>query len=60
MRQLDSITNSMDMNLNKKKGDSGGQKNLVCSSLWGCKELDVTQQPNNYSIYQIRNSKRRE
>ena len=39
----------MDMNLNKKKGESGGQKNLVCSSLWGCKELDVTQQPNNYS-----------
>ena len=32
MRQLDGITDSMDMNL-------GG---LACCSLWGCKELDTT------------------
>ena len=24
-------------------GDSGGQGSLVCCSLWGCKELDMTE-----------------
>ena len=38
---LDSITNSMKMNLSKL-GDSGGQGSLVCCSPCGCKELDVT------------------
>ena len=42
MRWLDSITNSMDMNLSKLLGDSGGQRNLACCSPWGCKELDMT------------------
>ena len=26
----------------KTLGDSGGQRSLVCCSLWGCKELDMT------------------
>ena len=25
-------------------GDSGGQGSLACCSLWGCKELDMTEQ----------------
>ena len=41
MRWLDSITDSMDMKLNKLE-DSGGLGSLVCSSPWGCKELDTT------------------
>ena len=28
-------------------GDGEGQGNLACCSLWGCKELDVTEQLNN-------------
>ena len=28
-------------------GDSEGQGNLVCCSLWGCKELNMTYQMNN-------------
>ena len=32
-------------------GDRGGQKNLVCYSPWGHKELDMTEQLNNYNIY---------
>ena len=36
MRWLDSITNSVDMNLSKLLG------NLVCCSPWGLKELDTT------------------
>ena len=39
MRWLDSITNSMDMNLRKLR-DSEGQGSLVCCSPRGCKELD--------------------
>ena len=31
----------------KTLGDSGGQRSLVCCSLWGCKELDMTQELNN-------------
>ena len=28
-------------------GDGEGQGNLVCCSLWGCKELDTTERLNN-------------
>ena len=42
MRCLDSITNSMDMNLSKFPGDSEGQGSLVYYSLWGHKGSDTT------------------
>ena len=42
MRWLDSITNSMDMNLSTL-GDSGGQKSLACCSPWDHKELNTTE-----------------
>ena len=45
MRWLDSITNSMDMNLSKL-GDSVGQGSLACCNLWGRKESDMTEQLN--------------
>ena len=38
MRWLDSLTDSMGMNLGKL-GDSEGQASLACCSLWGVKEL---------------------
>ena len=41
VRWLDSITNSMDMNLSKL-GDSERQGSLACCSPWGHKELDTT------------------
>ena len=40
MRWLDSITDSMDMNLSKP-GDSEGQGSLACCSPWGRKESDT-------------------
>ena len=46
MRQLDGITDSMDMSLSTL-GDSEGQGSLVCCSPWGRKELDMTQRLNN-------------
>ena len=42
MRWLDSITDSMDLNLTKLSGDGRGQRNLACYSPWGHKELDTT------------------
>ena len=48
MRLLDSITNSMDMNLSKlQEIVSGGQGSLACCSPWSRKELDMTSQLNN-------------
>ena len=41
IRQLDGITDSTDMSLNKL-GDGGGQGSLACCSPWGCKDSDVT------------------
>ena len=46
MRWLESITDSMDMNLSKL-GDSGGQRSLVCYSSWHCTELNTTERLNN-------------
>ena len=40
MRWLDSITDSMEMNLSK--GDNRGQGSLACCSPWGRKEWDMT------------------
>ena len=42
VRWLDSITDSMDMNLSKLQIIVGGQRSLVCCSPWGHKELDMT------------------
>ena len=41
MRWFDSITHSMDTNLNKLQ-EKAGTQSLVCYSLWGCKELDTS------------------
>ena len=41
VKSLDSITDSMDMNLSKLR-DSGGQNSLVYYSPWGHKESDTT------------------
>ena len=41
MRWLDSIIDSMDMNLSKL-WDSEGQGSLACCSAWGRKESDTT------------------
>ena len=40
MRWLDSITDSMDMNLSK--GGSEGLGDLACCRPWGRKKLDTT------------------
>ena len=42
-RWLDSVTDSMDMNLSKSR-NSVGQGCLVCLSRWGGKESDMTYQ----------------
>ena len=41
MRRLDSVNDSMGMNLSKL-WDSGAQRILACYSPWGCKEWDAT------------------
>ena len=43
MRQLDGITNSMDMSLIKLWELVDGQGSLVCCSPWGRKESDMTE-----------------
>ena len=43
MRWLDGITYSVDMSLNNLWKLVMGQGSLVCSSPWGCKELDTTE-----------------
>ena len=42
MRWLYGITDSVDVSLSKLKKDSEGQGSLVCCSLWGHKESDMT------------------
>ena len=41
LRRLDSITDSMDMNLSRLIGRQGS---LACCSLWGCKEPNTVVQ----------------
>ena len=43
MKWIDSITNSVDMNLGKLWEESEIQRSLACCSPWGCKELDTTE-----------------
>ena len=48
LRWLDSIIDSMDMNLNRLQENGGGQMGLACCSLWGCRvghDLGSEQQP---------------
>ena len=56
MGWLDGITNAKDLNLSKLREmvrDRGGegQRGLVCCSLWGHKESDMTAQLNNIMIH---------
>ena len=44
---VDAITDSVVMM--QTLGVSEGQESLVCCSSWGCKESDMTQQPNSNS-----------
>ena len=46
MRWLDGITDSMD-EFEQAPGVGDGQGRLVCCSLWGCKEMDMTEGLNN-------------
>ena len=43
---MDGITKTMDMS-EQVPGDGEGQGNLACSSPWGGKESDMTEQLNN-------------
>ena len=53
MRQLDGITDSIDMSLSKL-WDYEGQGSLVCCTPWGCKESDMTEWLNhNKSNYYL-------
>ena len=47
MRWLDGVINSMDVMILSKLWDSEGQGSLACSSPWGRKEQDMTEQLNN-------------
>ena len=42
MRQLDGMTDLMDISVGKLQELGDGQGGLVCCSPWGCKELDRT------------------
>ena len=35
-------------------GDGDGQGSLVCCSSWGCKELDMNEELNNYNIVHMK------
>ena len=43
MRWLDGISDAMDNEFEKAPGVGDGQGSLVCCSLWGCKESDITE-----------------
>ena len=55
---MDGITDSMDVNLSKL-GDREGQGSLACCSPWGCKELDTTEQLNNWLPIQMQSDSRK-
>ena len=46
IRWLDGIIDSKDLEFDQTPGDSEGQGSLTCCSLWGHKELDMTEQLN--------------
>ena len=48
---LDSITESMDMNLSKLWETVKDRKSLTCWSAWGCIELDMTEWLNNNNFH---------
>ena len=48
MRLSNSITDSVDMSVNKL-GDTEGQRSLACCSSWNHKELHMTEQLSNNS-----------
>ena len=50
MRWLDGNIDLNGHEFEQTRGDGEGQGNLVCCSPWGCKELDMTEQPNNYNV----------
>ena len=50
MRWLDSITKLNGHEFKQTLGDKGGQRNLVCCSPWGQKELDITERLNNNKV----------
>ena len=50
MRWLDGITDSMNMSLSKLPGVGDGQGGLECCSLWGHKELDMTEQLSKHVV----------
>ena len=52
IRWLDGITDSMDMSLSKLPGVGDRQGGLECCSLWGHKELDMTEQL-NWTVHKI-------
>ena len=53
MRWLDSIINSMGMNLSKVE-DSVGRGSLVCCGSWGHRESDTTERLNNSSLFIVK------
>ena len=46
MRQLDGITDSMDIEFEPSPGVGDGQGSLACCNPWGCKESDTAEQLN--------------
>ena len=54
IRWLDGITDSMDMNLSKL-WEIVEDRGLVCSSPWGCKELEMRATEQEQQIYAFYN-----
>ena len=50
MRCLDVITDSIGHEFEQAPGDGEGQGSLGCSSSWGHKESDMTEQLNNWFL----------